>query len=89
MAGKGSGFAKPGSSVTRKVKRGPGKGDTVKFVANSASSQEPGKLKPRVVVTDRGAKGTQSTLPTLASLKKQGKRVAGVGAKRKVRRKKA
>ncbi len=55
--------AKPGKTVTRKVTRGPGKGDTVQFKANSASANEPGKLQARRVITDRGAKGTQASLP--------------------------
>lgn len=55
--------AKPGSTVTRKVKRGPGKGDTVRFKANSASAKEPGKLKPRRVLKDVGRKRTQKTIP--------------------------
>ena len=55
--------AKPGSTVTRKVTQGPGKGDTVQFVANRPGTQHPGKLVPRRVVTDRGTKGTQRSLP--------------------------
>lgn len=57
-----SGTAKPGSLVTRRVSKGPGKGDTVLFRANSASAQKPGKLIPQVVIKDRGKKNTQSTL---------------------------
>lgn len=64
------GFAKPGSTVTRKVTKGPGKGDTVKFKANSPSAREPGKLKPRRVVKDVPPKGTQKTVPK----RKPGKR---------------
>lgn len=56
------GTAKPGRSVTRKVSRGPGKGDTVQFRANSASAQKPGKLVPRRVIKDVGRKNTQKTL---------------------------
>jgi len=50
------GRAKPGRSVTRKVSRGPNKGDTVQFRANSPSAQRPGKLVPRRVVRDVGKK---------------------------------
>lgn len=57
------GTVKPGKTVTRKVSKGPGKGDTVVFKANSASSKHPGKLVPRRVVKDVGKKGTQSSLP--------------------------
>ena len=56
------GRAKPGSTVTRKVSRGPGKGDTVTFKANSAGSKHPGKLVPRKVVRDVKPKGTQRSL---------------------------
>lgn len=59
---KAKGKAKPGTTVTRKVTRGPGKGDTVQFTANSATAQEPGKLVPRRVITDVTPKGTQTTL---------------------------
>ena len=48
--------AKPGSTVTRKVTRGTNKGDTVRFKANSRSSARPGKLVPRAVTKDVGAK---------------------------------
>ena len=61
-ARRGVGHATPGSTVTRKVTRGPGKGDTVKFTANSSSAQEPGKLKPRRVVKDVKPTGTQTSL---------------------------
>ena len=54
--------AKPGSTVTKKVSRGPNKGDTVRFKANSASARIPGKLVPRRVVKDVGKKNT-STVP--------------------------
>lgn len=57
------GFAKPGKKVTRKVTKGPGKGDTVQFKANSAKAREPGKLKPRRVTKDVAPKGTQRTIP--------------------------
>ena len=63
MAKKKVSQAKPGSSVTRKVTQGPGKGDTVKFKANSSKAKEPGKLKPRRVVKDVAPKGTQKSLP--------------------------
>ena len=62
ISGAVSGFAKPGSTVTRKVSRGPGAGDTVQFKANSASANEPGKLKPRRVIKDVKPKKTQKTL---------------------------
>ena len=58
----GKSQAKPGASVTRKVTSGPGKGDTVQFRANSAGSQEPGKLKPRRVIKDVAPLRTQKTL---------------------------
>lgn len=48
--------AKPGSMVTRKVTRGPNKGDTVKFTANKAGTKFPGKLNPRRVIKDVGKK---------------------------------
>lgn len=57
------GKAKPGTSITRKVSRGPGKGDTVKFTANKPGTQNPGKLVPRRVVKDIGAKRTGSSIP--------------------------
>jgi len=57
------GRARPGSTVTRKVSRGPGKGDTVTFKANSSKSRNPGKLVPRRVVKDVGRKNTQKSLP--------------------------
>lgn len=56
------GRAKPGTTVTRKVTRGPGKGDTVQFTANSSSAAKPGKLVPRRVVKDVAPKNTQTTL---------------------------
>ena len=62
MANKVKGKAKPGKSVTRKVSKGPNKGDTVQFRANSASAEEPGKLKPRRVIKNVGKKNT-STIP--------------------------
>ena len=46
----------------RKITRGPNKGDSVKFTANSSSANLPGKLVPRRVVKDRGAKN-RSKLP--------------------------
>ena len=49
---------KPGRSVTKKVKQGPNKGDTVQFRANSASAAIPGKLSPRRVIKDVGKKNT-------------------------------
>ena len=59
---KASGKAKPGSTVTRKVTKGPGKGDTVQFKANSRKARLPGKLVPRRVVKDVPPRGTQKTL---------------------------
>jgi len=50
------GKAKPGRSVTRKVSRGPNKGDTVQFRANARGTQNPGKLVPRRVIKDVGTK---------------------------------
>jgi len=64
------GVAKPKSMVTRKVTQGPNKGDTVKFTANSANAAQPGKLKPRLVVKDVGAKNT-STIPKKKDKKKK------------------
>ena len=54
--------ARPGSMVTRKVTRGPGKGDTVKFTANRAGTKHPGKLVPRKVVKDVKPFRTQRSL---------------------------
>jgi hypothetical protein len=59
--------AKPGSTVTRKVTKGPNKGDTVQFVANKAGTQNPGKLVPKRVVKNVGKKNTT----TLAKGKKK------------------
>ena len=55
--------AKPGSMVTRKVTKGPGKGDTVKFTANKSGTKHPGKLVPRKVVKDVKPFNTQKSLP--------------------------
>ena len=63
MAKKKTGRARPGSTVTRKVTRGPGKGDTVQFKANRAGTKNAGKLVPRRVIKDVGTKGTQASLP--------------------------
>ena len=54
--------AKPGKTVTRKVTKGPGKGDTVQFKANSSKARIPGKLVARRVIKDVGKKGTQRSL---------------------------
>jgi hypothetical protein len=62
MAKKAKGRAKPGSTVTRKVSRGPNKGDTVQFKANKSGTQQPGKLKPRRLVKDSGPKNTTTSL---------------------------
>lgn len=51
---------KPGASVTKKVKKGPNKGDTVQFRANSSSANIPGKLTPRRVIKDVGKKNTST-----------------------------
>ena len=56
MAKRHIGKARPGATVTRKVTKGPNKGDTVRFKANKSGTQEPGKLKPRLVVKDVGPK---------------------------------
>ena len=58
MAKKKAGKAKPGSTVTRKVTKGPNKGDTVQFVANKAGTQHPGKLVPKRVIKNVGKKNT-------------------------------
>ncbi len=63
MAKSKKGHAKPGSTTTRKVTRGPNKGDTVKFVANKAGTAHPGKQVPRRVVKDVGKKNTARSLP--------------------------
>ena len=63
MAKQVSGTAKPGTTVTRKVSKGPGEGDLVQFKANAAGTQNPGKLVPRRVIKDVGTKGTQTSLP--------------------------
>lgn len=71
MAKKRIGKTKPGKTVTRKVTKGPGKGDTVRFKANSASSANPGKLVPRRVIKDVGKKGTQKSIPKGKKKKKK------------------
>lgn len=63
MAKRKVGRARPGATVTRKVTRGPGKGDTVQFKANSSKARNPGKLQARRVIRDTGKKGTQRSLP--------------------------
>ncbi len=63
MAKKGVGHSRPGSSSTRKVSRGPNKGDTVQFKANSPGTQNPGKQVPRRVVKDVGTRNTATSLP--------------------------
>ena len=55
--------ASPGKTVTRKVTQGPGKGDTVRFKANSSKAALPGKLVPRRVIKDVAPRGTQKSLP--------------------------
>ena len=62
MAKKPKGHAKPKASITRKVTKGPNKGDTVQFKANSSSAAEPGKLVPRRVIKDAGKKNRTSLL---------------------------
>ncbi len=59
---KGPVRVKPGKSVTKKVKKGPNKGDTVQFRANSSSAQIPGKLVPRSVIKDVGKKNTSAVV---------------------------
>ena len=59
--------AKPGATVTRKVTKGANKGDTVQFKANGPGTAHPGKLVPRRVVKNTGAKNTT----TLAKGKKK------------------
>ncbi len=63
MAKKGVGHGKPGSSSTRKVTRGPNKGDTVQFKANAAGTQNPGKQVARRVTKDVGKPNTAASLP--------------------------
>lgn len=63
VAKKKVGHAKPGSTSTRKVTRGPNKGDDVQFKANSAGTQHPGKQVPRRVIKDVGSKNTATSLP--------------------------
>ncbi|MEE9354772.1 MAG: hypothetical protein V3U75_04205 [Methylococcaceae bacterium] len=63
MAKRKVGHATPGSTHTRKVTRGPNKGDTVRFKANKSGTQHPGKLVPRKVVKDIGSKNTARSLP--------------------------
>ena len=63
MAKKVSGRARVGKTVTRKVSRGPGKGDTVKFVANKSGTKHPGKLVPRRVIKDVAPKRGGGSLP--------------------------
>lgn len=62
---------KPGSSVTKKVKKGPNKGDTVQFRANSSSAAIPGKLVPRRVIKDVGKKNTSGVTKGKAVAKKK------------------
>ena len=62
MAKKKKSQAKPGATSTRKITRGPNKGDTVQFKANSASAALPGKLVPRRVIKDVGKKNRTSLL---------------------------
>jgi len=74
MAKKKKGRAKPGRTVTRKVTKGPGKGDTVEFKANTSSARMPGKLVPRRVIRDVPPLRTQKSLPRGKKKKKTGKR---------------
>lgn len=62
MPKKPSGHAKPGSMTTRKVSRGPNKGDIVKFKANKAGTKNPGKLVARRVIKDVGSKRVGSSI---------------------------
>lgn len=61
---------KPGKTVTKKVTKGPNKGDTVQFKANSASAEIPGKLVPRRVIKDVGKKNVSGV--TKGKKKKRG-----------------
>ena len=63
MMAKAKGRAKPGRTVTRKVTRGPGKGDTVQVKANSSKAALPGNLVPRRVIKDVGNKRVGSRIP--------------------------
>ena len=63
MAKKKKSQARPGSTVTRKVTQGPGKGDTVQFVANKSTARKPGKLTARRVIKDVAPLRTQKSLP--------------------------
>lgn len=63
------GHGKPGKTVRRRPTKGKNKSDTIIFVANKRTAQEPGKLKPRLVVVDRGAKNT-TTVPKAKSKKR-------------------
>ena len=63
MAKKKASRVKPGATVTRKVKSGVNKGDTVQFKANSSSSAMPGKLVARRVIKNVGKKNTARSLP--------------------------
>lgn len=67
---KAKGKAAPGKSVTRRVSRGPNKGDTVKFKANRKGTQNPGKLVPRKLIKDRGKKNITG-LPRAKKKKKK------------------
>ena len=62
MAKKKKSRAKPGATVTRKVTRGPNKGDKIQFKANSSSAALPGKLVPRRVIKDVGKKNVTGLL---------------------------
>lgn len=66
------GMAKPGSTVTRKVTRGPGKGDTVTFKA-TVGGKNPGELYPIRIVRDVPPLGTQKTIPRGPKSKKKAK----------------
>jgi len=74
MAKKTKGHARPGSMTTRKVSRGPNKGDIVKFKANKPGTKNPGKLVPRRVVKDTGEKRVGSSIPVDKKKKKKKKK---------------
>jgi len=65
---------KPGSSVTKTVTKGPNKGDKVRFKANSASAQIPGKLNPKRVTKDVGKKNTSGVVKGKKPIKSRTKK---------------
>lgn len=65
---------KPGSSVTKTVTKGPNKGDKVRFKANSASAEIPGKLNPKRVIKDTGKKNTSGVIKGKKPIKSKKKK---------------